>query len=688
MSFDVDRLYGLLPALYRIRDVDLARRLGLNDDQGPLRSLLAVIAEQVAVLEDDLAQLYDDLFIETCAEWVVPYIGELVSARGLFVFENAGFSQRALVSNTIADRRRKGTAAAIEDIAFDVTGWQVNVVEFFQHLAVSQYMKHLRPQNLMMPHLAKDAASLEYSGTPFDTMARTAEVRRIASRRGRYNIPNVGIFLWRLRDYPASDAPAYQINAQQCLFNAIGRPAVLLTKAQPETEVSHLATPLNVPIPLSRRVLARNLAAYYGPNLSILIKLNGKPVDIANVEACNLSDSGGGLWAQLPGTHFKIDPELGRLLAPASTTPADVIQITYRYGFSAEMAGGEYERAATFTPGLSVPVVVTGAAPVQPALDSLGGAGVVEIADNDYHVAPASIAVAGSHAVELRAANQKRPVLLLAGDLLVTGAPESDVALNGLIIAGGAVRVPALDSSGQPNGLRTLRLRHCTLMPGDTPPFLLPGGGFMPPTKNAPRLIVEAAGLTIEIENCIIGTILAADVAALSISNSLIDASDETGLAYGGLSSDEPGAPLETENTTVVGKVNAQSIKASNTIFLSAPAPGDTIEPVRAERLQEGCIRFSFVPPGSRVPRRYRCQPESVDDAARVRPVFTSLNYADAGYGQLDGHCAAEITQGADDQSEMGAFHNLHQPQRISNLQTRVEEYLRFGLEAGIFLES
>jgi hypothetical protein len=686
MSFDIDRLYGLLPALYRLRDVDLARRLGLNDDQGPLRSLLAVIAEQVAVLEDDLAQLYDDLFIETCAEWVVPYIGELVSARGLFVFENAGFSQRALVANTIADRRRKGTAAAIEDIAFDVTGWQVNVVEFFQHLAVSQYMKHLRPQNLMMPHLAKDAAALDYAGTPFDTMARTAEVRRIASRRGKYNIPNVGIFLWRLLDYPVSDAPVYRINAQQCLFNALGKPAVLLTNAQPETEVSHLATPLNVPIPLSRRVLARNLAAYYGPNLSILIKLNGKPVDIANVEACNLSDTGAGGWAQLPDTHFKIDPELGRLLAPAATTPADAIEVTYRYGFSAEMGGGEYERAATFTPGLSAPVVVMGT--VQSALDSLGGAGVVEIADNDYHVAPQSIAVAGSQTVELRAANQKRPVLLLTGELLVTGEPESDVALNGLIVAGGHVKVPALDSSGQPNRLRTLRLRHCTLMPADTPSFALPDGGSMPPAENAPRLIVEAADVTIEIEKCIIGTILAADVTALSISNSIIDAGSETDLAYGGLSSDEPGAPLETANTTIVGKVNAQSIKASNTIFLSAAAPGDTIESVRAERLQEGCIRFSFVPPGSRVPRRYRCQPESVDDVARVRPVFTSLNYADAGYGQLDGHCAAEITQGADDQSEMGAFHDLHQPQRISNLQTRVEEYLRFGLEAGIFLET
>ena len=49
-----------------------------REQGGPLKALLSVIAEQVAVLEEDLDQLYDDQFIETCAEWVVPYIGDLV----------------------------------------------------------------------------------------------------------------------------------------------------------------------------------------------------------------------------------------------------------------------------------------------------------------------------------------------------------------------------------------------------------------------------------------------------------------------------------------------------------------------------------------------------------------------------------------------------------------------------------
>src|ERR687897_1113341 len=140
MSFDAENLYNLLPAFYRIRDVERGE---------PLKALLSVIAEQVAVLEEDLSQLYDDQFIETCAEWVVPYLGDLVGTRGLFYYPNARkLSQRAQVANTLAYRRRKGTASVLEQLARDVTEWDASVVEYFQRLATTQYMNHLRPENL------------------------------------------------------------------------------------------------------------------------------------------------------------------------------------------------------------------------------------------------------------------------------------------------------------------------------------------------------------------------------------------------------------------------------------------------------------------------------------------------------------------------------------------------------------
>ena len=95
-------------------------------------------------------------------------------------------------------------------------------------------------------------------------------------------------------------------------------------------------------------------------------------------------------------------------------------------------------------------------------------------------------------------------------------------------------------------------------------------------------------------------------------------------------------------------------------------------------------MRFSYLPLVSEVPRKHRCHPQDAQGERRVRPQLTSLRYGDPGYCQLGRLCAEEIRRGADDESEMGAFHDLYAPQREANLRSRLDEYLRFGLEAGI----
>ena len=146
MTFDAQRLYELLPAVYRLRDADRG---------GPLLALLGVIADQVAVVEENLAQLYDGQFIETCAPWVIPYIGDLIGYRTVHGVAPGGVSARAEVGHTIGFRRRKGTAAMLEQLARDVTGWDARVVEFFLLLATTQYMNHLRPGNAYAPDLRR-----------------------------------------------------------------------------------------------------------------------------------------------------------------------------------------------------------------------------------------------------------------------------------------------------------------------------------------------------------------------------------------------------------------------------------------------------------------------------------------------------------------------------------------------------
>ena len=97
-------------------------------------------------------------------------------------------------------------------------------------------------------------------------------------------------------------------------------------------------------------------------------------------------------------------------------------------------------------------------------------------------------------------------------------------------------------------------------------------------------------------------------------------------------------------------------------------------------------MRFSFVPNASITPRRYRCVPD--DAHPDVLPHFTSRRYGEPAYGQLRHVTDASIRIGADDESEMGVLHALFQPQRETNLRIRLDEYLRFGLHAGIFYAS
>src|ERR671938_441152 len=127
---DID-MYELLPVLYRLRDVERGY---------PLRALLQIIGEQADIVKQDIDALWDDYFIETCAHWVIPYIGDLVANNPLY--EVAG--RRADVAKTIYYRRRKGTLPMLEELARNVTGWGAHAVEFMELLGWTQNLNHLR----------------------------------------------------------------------------------------------------------------------------------------------------------------------------------------------------------------------------------------------------------------------------------------------------------------------------------------------------------------------------------------------------------------------------------------------------------------------------------------------------------------------------------------------------------------
>jgi hypothetical protein len=741
MSFDGDALLRLLPALYRIRDAQViqgqtllnpteaaqlaslqANAATLTADQqiqldrliakagrGPLQSLLMLIAEQIAAVEDDLEQLYDNQFIETCADWVIPYIGDLIGYQSVNGVAQAAASPRAEVANTISLRRRKGTVLVLEQLARDVTGWGAHAVEFFKRLGATQYMNHLRPYCHYAPDLRRWQPRA-YMDTGFDATSHTVDVRRIAVGRGRYNIQNVGIFLWSLNAYSLTNSPAPAVVATPLCFrlSPFGCDIALFNNPQ-GTDITALAQPVNVPDRLRRNVLCRDIreilagatAAYYGVGLSLALYLDGTLITPSQLQVCDLSGSDGS-WGNLPaaGSPYAaaIDPVLGRLaLVPSASLPADpTVSASFYYGFNADMAGGEYPRAATFTASLEQQIIqVPGDVPtVQAALDNLGGDGVVEITGSGRYTIAGGLAVnvAANRHIELRAQDGSRPVLVVDAEIKVTGGVASQFDMNGLQVISSAtqglpspialVHAPAIDSSGNANNLGQLNITHCTLVPGWA---LTPLGA--PAHPGQPALVAEPSGLQVKVQSSILGGMYIDPLATASVADSIVDANSRSAVAYTAPDGTHGGGALTLQGCTVIGKVHTGLLTlVSDSILWAELAPGDLWDaPLWADRKQAGCVRFSYLPENPLIPRQFECVTEAAETPG---PLFASLRYGDPDYAKLLAVTDDTVRRGASDGGEMGGFHFVLASQRETDLLVRLGEYLPVGLECGIIYQT
>lgn len=888
MSIAPDRLFALLPAVYRRRDAEQG---------GPLRDLLRVIAEQVEVVEDDIARLYDNWFVETADEWAVAYLGQLVGHRpvaevGLApapstprdLARQAVLVPRRDVAGTLGHARRKGTLALLEELAADIAGWPGRAVETARLLRWAQAVNHLRPDRGRLVDV-RDVDALERLGGPFDGLAHSVDVRRITSHRttGRHNLPEIALFVWRLGAYPVTRGPAYlaeQAGRNCFTFSVLGNDAPLFAAPVPEPDATHIAEETNVPAPIRRRALeerapgsARSAPAhassrYYGEDRSIAVWAPGwpaagapQPVPAERVVPADLT---GWRYRPRPGT-VALDPVLGRLMFPARQPPPRGVRVSHRYGFSADLGGGEYERPRpgpspwslaaigpadvpdtakllerlgqedplaryllsrwsdvnrrrlnrwAGPPAVPPPDLVAaltgeldlalgddglfdterfpGASPaleaaaleqpsglrlaltnrrlLESALPGLlavsswarkarTGAqlrlalaewrqdkprrAVIELDATEVYSTRVDVDLAEGQELVLRAGPGTRPVLWLLDrdadrpdSLDVTLAPGAKVVLEGLLVTGRAVRVSGGAAPTDPEGpggpdedgdgdgyvddddfvddggerepaaagvancpaITQVVVRHCTLVPGWT---IHPD--CEPDSPNEPSLeLADLGGACVTVEHSILGPIEvsadadAADPLCLQLSDSVLDATADDRLALRAPGGAFAHAELTAARVTVFGSMLVHSVPAAeNSIFTGT---------LTSARRQHGCVRFCWVPAGSRTPRRFACQPDLVEaglraaagpvadpppEAAererdRARPRFTSVRYGRPAYAQLALTCATEIVRGADDESELGAFHDLYQPQRTAALAVRLDEHTAAGMDAGI----
>jgi len=733
-------LYERLPAVYRELDQTGGRGL---------RALLDVISEQAALLEGDIEGLWDDFFVETARPWVVPYIAELVGNDLLFdasriprsylaeeLFEDLSSDDlrptlatpvRADVAKTIGYRRRKGTVPMLEELARDVSGRPAHVVEFFRLLGRTQHVQHVLPGGEWAD--LRSPERTDRIDAPFDEIAHTVDVGRPESLQGWHGLPNVGFFLWRLRSYPLENVPARPGDrAWRFYVSPLRRPAPLFCRWRREGDEAGLATELHVPGPIRPARFHADLGServLYGPidetEASLHVVHNGAPVPHEQI-ACRQLDP----WpsARPPGKVMAVDVARGLIAVGAGFGTTNSLDVSYHYGFSADIGGGPYDRRRWLVrPGsLSLRMEVQEGIADDPGTNRFGSvqaalahwasapidrpSALVTILDSRSYVLPPSITLRNDRRLVIQALNGQRPLLTTddAADnsleikVDVPGAePErgSELTLSGVVVEGW------LRITGE---LGRMRVLHSTLIPGR-----LFGTDGNPTTQGAS---LRADGLRVgapineqlrvEVANSISGRIsLPEHAAGLWLLDSIVDGLGGAAVRGPLLEGVERSAcPLTVERSTLLGRTRVRSLEARDSIF-----DGEVV----CTRIQTGGIRSSFVPPGSRTPRRLRCEPElAVEAAIRERqrrtpqalqpeldairdriegalsPSFTSRRYGAPGYAQLRIGCPAEIALGAEDGSEQGAFSNLKQPQRESNLRIRLDEYLPFGLEPGL----
>jgi hypothetical protein len=416
-----------------------------------------------------------------------------------------------------------------------------------------------------------------------------------------------------------------------------------------------------------------------------------------------------------------VDPDLGRLSFATGETPMRV-RVGYAYGFSGDLGGGPYDRRAglglwlddevKWQIGVTSDRATRTQAPdpaqlvgsIRDAVSAWnthvqahpGAFGVITVMDSDTYggdltgpafgiVIPQGsrlAIVAADWPVSGDPASPRRTVGAVGADGPFRPHLQADVSVRGTAPPAGAnpgeLILDGLLVEGQvtvlAGNLGALRLIDCTVVPGN-------GGLVVNPSISQGQ---QNARLRVAVDRSILGPVsLPETVPSLHISDSIVDP-DAIPDAISA-----PGAELDIQRTTVFGRTEARQLDAGNDLFLGPPA---------IERLQAGCVRFSYVPhhPDTATPRRFRCQPdlavEGVDDPdlrertrLEVEPSFRSTRYGDPAYGQLGPSCANEIKTGAENGAEMGALETLLQPQREADLRSALDEYLRFGLEAGVF---
>lgn len=663
-AYYAQKLWHLIPEVYRAADAESS-----PDESGPLRELVRRIGVQAAILRRAIDRTWEDQSPETCDAWAVAYLGDLLATNLLpYLDERA---RRLDVAKTIYYRRRKGTLAVLEELASDLTGWDVKVVEFFRRLARTRHnfdppvggspRELLVAQGLVGRRSGtpaggtadlRNASTAVGSRTAFDEFAHTADFRRGRGGTGWYGIPKVGVFVWRLTSYGVSPVTPVLVNGttDEYSFDPTGRDVKLYAKGRRETDAFrrwvspeewHLSGPISCPqwdgaidpfVESSQQKFVRD--ELYPDSLAVLVE----------VPSTTAEDQ---YEAQPLVSVTEVGPERGRFRY--TPDPTKKWAVKYHYGFATDIGAGPYDRrqyrpdgAAFAAPG----VTYGGGGEVNAAANRLPTTGVAEVRDSlTYTVASGPVAV---EKLTLQAEDRTRPLVRqIGGTWVFTGQTDkSELELDGLFVSGG-VHVVLQGTFAR------VAIRSCTFDPGHKSAQAVDGH---PLTATELRIEGQVAKLTID--RSILGPVIenstTARVNYADCSDSIVQS------IY------LPGTDVCLTRCTVLGSTMMRTIDASECLLLNSAFVEDR---------QRGCVRFTGWTTDSDLPRKFESVELPVDSK-----LFASTDFGDPNYCVLTAAAPIEVREGGEGGREMGAHAGAGWPLKKRGLLAKFEEFLPVGL--------
>jgi hypothetical protein len=277
----MNALYKLLPAVYRGRD-----------GKGELERFVALFADELARMRARLDQQWRDQYIESCQDWVIPYLAELVGTEVLF---GDAARNRLDVQNTMRWRRRKGTLAGLGEIAAGIGGGGALAAEMLERTAWVANLVHLKRAAVFAPQL-RDGDAVAALGTPFSRARALVDLRAGSQRAGWHGPRKLGVFEWALLSYPVRHAVPAALGGGRYQFAPLGGDVPLYaggdrqaTCAAAPAAGADICSPHADHVPIRTRDAKSHPGAYVGSPIGFSIHEDGIPLVSAQVPAAGLA---------------------------------------------------------------------------------------------------------------------------------------------------------------------------------------------------------------------------------------------------------------------------------------------------------------------------------------------------------------------------------------------------------------